>query len=273
MVAFQRVTRFQQKSEGLIMKNKPLIGLSLCRWLLKDRDEGWFHLVGEKYIKVITGYGAFPLAIPAIADDLDIDTVLDRVSGIIFSGSVSNIHPSLYGAKEHDDFNPKDNDKDRDATVLRLMPAAIERGIPIFGVCRGIQEMNVLYGGTLHPKVHELPGMLDHREINAPDEICYAPIHGVTFPEGGILHRATGVTEMKVNSLHGQGINKVGEGLQVEAVAEDGLVEAISVKGSKGYTLAVQWHPEYHFWQFPLFNAINQSFHDAVREYHEKHHG
>lgn len=248
---------------------KPLIGLSLCRWLLKDRDEGWFHLVGEKYIKFITGYGAFPLMVPAIADELDMDFVLDNVSGLIFSGSVSNIHPSNYGAESEDsDFN----DRDRDATVFKLMPAAIERGIPIFGVCRGIQEMNVLYGGTLHRNVHEIPGMIDHRELPEEDEICYAPRHKVSFPEGGILHRATGLREMLVNSLHGQGVNKVGDGLNVEAIAEDGLVEALSVKDAKGFTLAVQFHPEYHWWQFPLFDAVNGSFHDAVREYHEKNH-
>lgn len=256
---------------------KPLIGLTLCRWLLKDRDEGWFHLVGEKYIKVITGYGGFPLMVPAIADELDMDLVLDNVSGIIFSGSVSNIHPSNYGGVAEDsDFN----DRDRDATVFKLMPAAIERGIPIYGACRGIQELNVLYGGTLHRKVYELPGKLDHRERYAQDEtghiddtICYAPVHDVTFPEGGILHRATGVKTMKVNSLHGQGVDKVGDGLQVEAVAEDGLVEGLSVKGAKGFTLMTQFHPEYRWWERKEYDGINKAFHEAVREYHAKHHG
>lgn len=128
---------------------KPLIGLSLCRWLLKDRDEGWFHLVGEKYVKVITAYDAFPLAVPALGDELDIEPVLENVSGLLFSSSVSNIHPSFYGDK-HEGCGLAD--KVRDATVLRLMAAAIERGIPVLGICRGIQEMNRAVRRHLAPR-------------------------------------------------------------------------------------------------------------------------
>lgn len=245
--------------------NKPLIGLSLCRWLLKDRDEGWFHLVGEKYVKVITNYDAFPLAVPALADALDIETVLENVSGLLFGGSVSNIHPSFYG-EDHEGAGLAD--KERDATVLRLMAAAIERGIPVLGICRGIQEMNVLYGGTLHRHVHEVPGRLDHREIpDVGDEVCYAPVHVVKLTEGGVLQGIHGVTELNVNSLHGQGIDRVGEGLQVEAVAPDGQVEAISVKGSKAFAVGVQWHPEYHSKENPDYDLFIGSFHAAVREY------
>jgi putative glutamine amidotransferase len=248
---------------------KPLIALSLCRWLLKDRDEGWFHLVGEKYVKAITNYGAFPLAVPALGDDLDVDTVLENVSGLIFGGSVSNIHPSFYG----DDAEGAGlADKDRDATVFRLMAAAIERGIPVLGICRGIQEMNVLYGGTLYRHVHEVEGRLDHREVDAEDEICYAPIHGITLTEGGVLHGIHGVTELRVNSLHGQGVARLGEGLQIEAVAEDGQIEAISVKGSKAFAVAVQWHPEYHSKENPDYDLFLTAFHDAVKQYQQANH-
>lgn len=248
--------------------SKPLIGLSLCRWLLKDRDEGWFHLVGEKYVKVITNYGAFPLAVPALADELDIDTVLENVSGLLFSGSVSNIHPSFYG-----DEHPGDGleDKDRDTTSMRLMAAAIERGVPVLGICRGIQEMNVLFGGTLHRQVHELVGRLDHRENpDVEDDICYAPVHVVKLTEGGVLHGIHGVTELNVNSLHGQGIDRVGEGLLVEAVATDGQVEAISVKGSKAFAVGVQWHPEYHSRENPDYDLFVRAFHQAVSDYQKQ---
>ena len=149
--------------------NKPMIGLPLCRWQLTDRDIGWFHLVGEKYISSVTGYGAFPLMVPAFGDDLDMDTVLDSVSGIMFGGSLSNIHPSFY-----DDEHPGLGlaDKPRDATVLRLMRACLERGIPFIGICRGVQEMNVLFGGTLHREVHAVDGRLDHREgKDVPDDV------------------------------------------------------------------------------------------------------
>jgi len=125
---------------------KPMIGLPLCRWQLTDRDIGWFHLVGEKYIQSVTGYGAFPLMIPAFGDDLDMDTVLDSVAGIMFGGSLSNLHPSFYG-DQHPGLGLAD--KPRDVTVLRLMRACLERGIPFIGICRGVQELNVLFGGTL----------------------------------------------------------------------------------------------------------------------------
>ena len=243
---------------------KSLIALSLCRWQLKDRDEGWYHLVGEKYVRVITNYGAFPFTVPALASDLDIDTVLDNVSGVLFGGSISNIHPSFYG---DDSEGAGLEDRDRDATVFPLMAAAIARGIPVLGICRGIQEMNVLFGGTLHRHVHEVGGRLDHREVDAEDDVCYAPIHNVTLTEGGILHRLHGVTQLRVNSLHGQGIDRLGEGLQVEAVAEDGQIEAISVKGAKSFAVGVQWHPEYHSKENPDYDLFISAFHKAVQDY------
>jgi len=189
---------------------------------------------------------------------------LDNVSGVIFGGSISNIHPSFYG--ENGEAAGLE-DKDRDATVFPLMAAAIARGIPVLGICRGIQEMNVLYGGTLHRHVHEVDGRLDHRERDEEDDICYAPIHGVSLTEGGVLHGIHGVTQLRVNSLHGQGINRVGEGLQVEAVAEDGQIEAVSVKGAKSFAVGVQWHPEYHSKENPDYDVFISAFHAAVKDY------
>jgi putative glutamine amidotransferase len=245
--------------------NKPMIGLPLCRWQLTDRDIGWFHLVGEKYIHAVTGYGAFPLMIPAFGDDLDMDTVLDSVSGILFGGSLSNVHPSFYG-----DAHPGLGlaDKPRDETVLRLMRACIERGIPFLGICRGVQEMNVLYGGTLHREVHAVAGRLDHREVtDVPDDVAYGPMHNVTLTAGGVLHTLLGERQIKVNSLHGQGIDRLGEGLQIEAVAEDGQIEAVSVIGAKAFAVGVQWHPEYRYWEKADYHALLGAFHQAAREY------
>lgn len=248
--------------------SKPMIGLPLCRWQLTDRDIGWFHLVGEKYIQSVTGYGAFPLMIPAFGDDLDMDTVLNSVSGIMFGGSLSNVHPSFYG-DEHPGLGLAD--KPRDATVLRLMRACIDRGIPFLGICRGVQELNVLHGGTLHREVHNVDGRLDHREVkDVPDDVAYGPIHTVKLTEGGLLQRIIGASEMKVNSLHGQGIDRLGEGLQVEAVCEDGQIEAVSVKGAKAFAMGVQWHPEYRYWENAQYNALLQAFHDAARAYQAK---
>lgn len=245
--------------------SKPLIGLPLCRWQLTDRDIGWFHLVGEKYIQAVTGFGAFPLMIPAFGDELDLETVLDSVSGVMFGGSLSNIHPSFYG-DDHEGVGLAD--KPRDATVLRLMRACIERGIPFLGICRGVQEMNVLYGGTLHREVHNVPGRLDHRERkDVPDNVAYGPMHSVTLTEGSLLHNLFGEREVMVNSLHGQGIDRLGEGLKVEAVAEDGQIEAVSVIGAKAFAVGVQWHPEYRYWENSHYNALIGAFHEAAREY------
>ena len=245
--------------------SKPMIGLPLCRWQLTDRDIGWFHLVGEKYISSVTGYGAFPLMIPAFADDLDMDTVLDSVSGIMFGGSLSNVHPSTYG-EAHPGLGLAD--QPRDATVLRLMRACLERGIPFIGICRGVQELNVLFGGTLHREVHNVAGRLDHREVkDVSDDVAYGPIHTITLSEGGVLHQVIGERQVMVNSLHGQGIDRLGEGLQIEAVCEDGQIEAVSVIGAKAFAVGVQWHPEYRYWENPQYDKLLQAFHDAAKAY------
>ena len=148
------------------------------------------------------------------------------------------------------------------------MRACIERGIPLLGICRGVQEMNVLFGGTLHREVHAVPGRLDHREVkDVPDDVAYGPMHNVTLTEGGLLHRLLGEREVAVNSLHGQGIDRLGEGLQVEAVAEDGQIEALSVSDAKAFAVGVQWHPEYRYWENPQYHTLLQAFHDAAQAY------
>ena len=248
--------------------SKPLIGLPLCRWQLTDRDIGWFHLVGEKYIQAVTGFDAFPLMIPAAGDQLDLDTVLNSVSGVLFGGSLSNVHPSCYG-DDHPGLGQ--SDRPRDATVLPLMRACIERGIPMLGICRGVQELNVLYGGTLHREVHQVPGRLDHREVkDVPDEVAYGPIHQVSLSEGGRLKEILGCSQMRVNSLHGQGIDRLGQGLQVEAICEDGQIEALSVIDAPGFAMGVQWHPEYRYWENPEYHALLNAFHQAARAYQAK---
>ena len=245
--------------------SKPLIGLPLCRWQLTDRDIGWFHLVGEKYIQAVTGFDAFPLMIPAFGDELDMDSVLEHVDGIMFGGSLSNVHPSFYG-DDHPGLGLAD--KPRDATVLRLMRACIDRGIPFLGICRGVQELNVLFGGTLHREVHEVPGRLDHRERKGvPDDVAYGPMHSVKLTDGGVLQALLGGDEFMVNSLHGQGIDRLGEGLQVEAVAEDGQIEAVSVIGAKNFAIGVQWHPEYRYWEKADYKALLDGFYAAVAQY------
>ena len=149
-----------------------------------------------------------------------------------------------------------------------MIPAAIRAGMPLFAVCRGFQEVNVAFGGSLHQHVHEVPGYGLHREKNDAElDVQYAPAHGVEFTKGGLLHRITGETEARVNSVHSQAVNRLGDGLRVEAHADDGLVEAFTVEDAPGFTLAVQWHPEWKVTENPVSLKIFRAYGDACRKY------
>ncbi|AXK40841.1 gamma-glutamyl-gamma-aminobutyrate hydrolase family protein [Crenobacter cavernae] len=237
---------------------RPVIGIPCCRWWLKESQ--FFHLVGEKYIRAAEGAGGLPLLLPALGESTPIEQLLDTVDGLLFTGSPSNIEPHHYGAASVDgDFN----DPQRDATTLPLVRAAIDAGIPVLGICRGFQEINVALGGSLHAKVHEVPGMNDHRDPGGTLEEMYALAHPVSFAEGGVLHRLAGQLEAQVNSLHGQGVATLALALQAEAYAPDGLVEAFSVKEARAFALAVQWHPEWQYQDNPLSLAILEAFGEA----------
>ena len=165
-----------------------------------------------------------------------------------------------------------DPDQETAQKILNGLPAAgadiIEMGMPLLAACRGLQEMNVALGGTLHQSVHELPGYRVHKE-NSEDsmEDMYAPAHPVEFTEGGLLESITGVCHTEVNSLHSQGVDRLANGLRVEAIADDGLIEAFVLPGTPGFNLAVQWHPEWHYQDNPVSSAIFQAFGDACRDW------
>lgn len=240
---------------------QPVIGIPCCRWWLKDTQ--FFHLVGEKYIRAVVGAGGLPVLLPALGSDSSFEQLLDTVDGLLFSGSPSNIEPHHYNtATIEGDFN----DPQRDATTLPLIRAAVEAGVPVLGICRGFQEINVAFGGALHQKVQEQADMLDHREPEGTLEQMYAPSHPVHLTEGGMLHRLYGKTEAQVNSLHQQGIKTLAPALEVEATAPDGLVEAFRVRDAQAFALAVQWHPEWQFWENPLSLALLTEFGNACRQ-------
>lgn len=241
----------------------PLIGLPCDRLMSGPHP---IHAVQEKYLlAAIEVAGCLAVGIPALSATLDLDALLDRLDGLLITGAYSNIEPERYGAQPM----PGDyNDPARDALSLALIKRAIARGMPLLGICRGLQEFNVARGGTLHQKVHETPGHMDHREDKSlPVEGQYAPAHPVSLAQGGLLARLGNVTEARVNSVHGQGIATLGRGLRVEASAPDGLVEAVSLPEAPGFALAVQWHPEWHAGEDTLSRAIFQAFGDACRAY------
>ncbi len=241
---------------------KPIVAVSADRRMLEPHAS---HVVGEKYLRaLIDGAGTLPLVLPSLADDIDLDELLDRVDGIALTGSYSNVEPHRYGEKPSHD--PGFHDPHRDAMTLPLALRALEKGIPLLAVCRGHQELNVALGGTLHQNVADVPGYHRHLENKEdPLDVQYGPAHPVTLMEGGLLRELAGADTQMVNSLHGQGIAKLGQGVSVEAVADDGLIEAFRVDSAPGFNLSVQWHPEWRVTENKFSMAIFKAFGDACR--------
>lgn len=232
-----------------------------------------FLAVGEKYVRaVVEGAGCLPLLVPTLDPVLPLRDVLAGLDGLLLTGAVSNIEPHHYSDESSYEGNLLD--PRRDATNLPLIPLAIEMGVPVLAICRGFQEVNVALGGSLHQAVHAVPGMQDHRE-NVLDPLArqYGPAHRIKLMPDGLLSRLLGgESEMMVNSLHGQGVARLADGLLVEALADDGLVEAYSVASAAGFTLAVQWHPEWQVEDNPQSMRLFGAFGQACRDYQEQQH-
>ncbi|QND80439.1 gamma-glutamyl-gamma-aminobutyrate hydrolase family protein [Pseudoxanthomonas mexicana] len=223
-----------------------------------------FLAVGEKYVRaVVDGAGCLPLLVPTLDPVLPLREVLAGLDGLLLTGAVSNIEPHHYSDESSYEGNLLD--PRRDATNLPLIPLAIEMGVPVLAICRGFQEVNVAFGGTLYQKVHEQPGFMDHRENkDDPLDVQYGPAHDIALVPGGVLAGLAGDTRATVNSLHGQGVRRLGEGLVVEAQAPDGLVEAFRHDGP-AFMLAVQWHPEWKVRENAFYLATFRAFGDACR--------
>ena len=222
-------------------------------------------MVGEKYIEAIAvGANALPVLIPALGSGLDVDAALEMFDGFLFTGSASNVEPHRYGGPASQPGTL--HDPDRDNTTLPLIRKAIDAGIPVLAICRGFQEMNVAYGGTLHQRLHEIDGLLDHREDEeTPLEVQYGPAHEVLLEPGGSLRKIAGQDRLQVNSLHWQGVDQLGKDLEVEARAPDGVVEAFRVARSPSFALGLQWHPEWQFAKNPVSRALFAAFGEATR--------
>ena len=242
---------------------RPLIGIPADRRMVGNHP---FHMVGEKYARaVLDAAGGAPLLIPALAEELRFDELLERLDGLLFTGSPSNVEPHPYqGAPSAPGTL---HDPASDATTLPLIRRAVEAGIPVFGICRGFQEMNVAFGGTLHQSLHEVPGYLDHRDDESqPLEVQYGPAHEVTLEPGGVLRSLAPAERLRVNSLHSQGIERLGETLAVEARAPDGVIEAFRVRAARSFALAVQWHTEWQVMSNPFSRALFAAFGQAAAE-------
>ncbi len=247
----------------------PLVLVSSCNKVLAGHPS---HTVGRKYVDAVRLAGALPLIAPPF-DEAQLPGLLDQVHGLLLTGSPSNVHPSHFGETVHDETLPLD--PERDAWTLPLARLALERGLPLLAICRGAQEVNVALGGSLHQAVHEVPGCDDHRGASARDdspsvEEVYGPAHDVAVEPGGLLAGILPERRFAVNSIHGQGVNRLAAGLRVEARAPDGFVEAFTQPAAPGFNLCLQWHPEWQAAHNPQSMRILRAFGDAVHMYRDR---
>jgi putative glutamine amidotransferase len=236
-----------------------IVGIPACAVMVSEVP---FHRTPSRYAQaVLGGVGALPVLIPPMGEAML--GLLDDLAGLLVPGSPSNVHPNQYDGGESE--TPEFHDLERDGTTLPLIRAAIARGIPVLAICRGIQELNVALGGSLFQRVHTLDARLDHRGGPGPHETRYGPKHPIAI--SGSLRRIVGADSIEVNSLHGQALDRLGDGLVVEARAPDGTIEAVAMPTAPGWLLAVQWHPEWAFAGNPHSVAIFSAFGDACRRY------
>ena len=245
--------------------HRPIVLVPACNRLLGDHA---FHIAGKKYVDAVRLAGATPLIVPTALTD-EFDALLELADGLFLTGSPSNVHPSHYDEAVRDRTLPLD--PARDAWTLPLIRRALERGLPLFAICRGSQEINVALGGSLHQAVHEIAPHSDHRAPHGKSaDTQYAAVHTVDVVPGGVLAQIVDRPSFKVNSLHGQAVNRLAPGLRVEARAPDGVVEAFSVADAKGFNLCVQWHPEWQAANNPISMQMLQAFGEAVRAHRDR---
>lgn len=244
--------------------NRPLVAVPTD---VKIFDGYFWNATPRQYLEAaVAGAQVSPIMVPSFGDRVDLERILDSVDGLMVTGSKSNVHPSLYGEEATEENGPYD--PDRDATTLPMIRWAIERGIPLLAICRGIQELNVALGGTLATEIQERPGSLDHRApASDVQEERFAIRQSLSIKPDSCLAGIFGAGEIKVNSLHRQAIDRLGPKLQVEAVAEDGTIEAVSVRNSKAFAVGVQWHPEYWIHSDNESKKIFAAFGEAVRQH------
>ncbi|MCC6007301.1 MAG: gamma-glutamyl-gamma-aminobutyrate hydrolase family protein [Rhodobacteraceae bacterium] len=247
---------------------RPVIGIIGNSFLVNDEYPA--HAVGHGNSRAVAEVaGAMPVLIPSDPDLVTTDDLLDRFDGFVFPGGRANVHPEEYGEQEtpaHGTF-----DRGRDRVALPLIRAAIERGQPVFGICRGFQEFNVALGGTLHPEIRDLPGRMNHRM--PPDGTLdqkFALRHVVRVEKRGLFSRLFGAEEVLTNTLHGQGIMRAGAGIEVEGFAPDDTPEALHVTGARGFAMAVQWHPEWRAAHDPVSRPLFEAFGAAAQDWSER---
>jgi putative glutamine amidotransferase len=252
-------------------RKKPIVGVIGSAHQVEGRFTA--QRVGERPLRAVAETaGALPLIFAGTPEITDIGALLDAVDGILLTGARANVHPSHFGKDEHPAHEPYD--RNRDALALTLIEACVARGVPLFGICRGFQEMNVAFGGSLHPEIRDLPGRMNHRmprlpngEIHPDLEVIFADRHEVRLTPGGVFAKLLGAESIRVNSLHGQGILELGKRIMVEGIAEDDTIEAIAIADAPGFALGVQWHAEHEADRNPVNRKLFEAFGAALATY------
>jgi putative glutamine amidotransferase len=238
----------------------------------KVEDRFPAQMSGERSLRAVADVaGALPMVFAGTPEITEIDALLEVVDGVLLTGARANVHPTRFGTEPHPGYEPYDTW--RDALALSLVETCVARGVPLFGVCRGFQEMNVAYGGSLHPEIRDLPGRVNHRmprlptgEIHPDQAVVFADRHNVRLVPDGVFAKLMGKDTIRVNSLHGQGILELGKRVVVEGVAEDGTIEAIRIADAPSFALGVQWHAEYDPQSNPVNRALFQAFGEAAAQ-------
>jgi putative glutamine amidotransferase len=250
---------------------RPVVGVIGSAHLVEGKFTA--QRVGERPLRAVAETaGALPLIFAGTPELTDIGALLDTVDGILLTGARANVHPSHFGHEENSAHEPYD--RNRDALALALIEACVARGTPLFGICRGFQEINVAFGGSLHPEIRDLPGRMNHRMPRLPNgephpdlDVIFAERHEVRLIPGGVFAKLLGAETIRVNSLHGQGILEPGQRIVVEGVAEDGTIEAIHIAGAPGFALGVQWHAEHEADRNPVNRTLFEAFGAALVRY------
>ena len=252
---------------------RPVVGVIGSAHLVEGKFTA--QRVGERNLRAVAETaGALPLIFAGTPEITDIGALLDTVDGILLTGARANVHPNRFG--QEDDPRHEPYDHGRDALALALIETCVARGVPLFGICRGFQEMNVAFGGSLHPEIRELPGRMNHRmprlpngEIHPDLEVIFADRHEVRLTPGGAFATLLGAETIRVNSLHGQGILDPGKRIVVEGVAEDRTIEAIRIADAPGFALGVQWHAEHEADRNPVNRKLFEAFGAALVAYRQ----
>jgi putative glutamine amidotransferase len=261
----------QDDESGMQAMRRPVVGVIGNAHRIENRFTT--QMVGERNLRAITDVsGALPLMFAGSPEITDIGALLDAVDGVVLTGARANVHPTRFKTEPHERHEPYD--VHRDGVALALAEACVARGVPIFGICRGLQEMNVAFGGSLHPEIREIPGRMNHRmprlengEIHPDPLVIFADRHDVHLTPDGAFAKLLGCETIRVNSLHGQGILDPGERVVIEGVAEDGTIEAIRIADAPSFALGVQWHAEYDPQRNPINRVLFEAFGEALKAY------